>query len=262
VRAPFVPVFALDLPHGRCVGVGLPEAGRDGGGGGADAGDDGDAIPASVLSALPAAERGHVAGLPPGRRASWVGGRIALRAALADLGCAAGPILTTPRGAPLLPGAVRGSISHKRTLAVGIAARASHAVGPGDPGGAGLGSAWHLGVDLERVIPGRSAIARYVLRPEERARLPARDDPRRAEEVLFAFSAKEAIYKALDPLVQRYVSFREVAVERQADGAAVATLFLRDVTSDSTAAPPFEVSLRWLRHEDFILTTARVARAR
>jgi enterobactin synthetase component D len=121
---------------------------------------------------------------------------------------------------------------------------------------------WHIGIDLERIVPGHSGIARYVLRPEERARLPAGDDPRRVEELLFAFSAKEAIYKALDPFLGRYVSFHEVAVERHADGAASATLHLKAGaagTPPSEAPPPFDVDVRWLGHEDFIVTTARIS---
>ena len=122
---------------------------------------------------------------------------------------------------------------------------------------------WYLGIDLERIVPGHSGIARYVLRPEEHARLPAGDDPRRVEELLFAFSAKEAIYKALDPFLGRYVSFHEVAVERHAAGAASASLHLKTGAAGAPAFekhPRFDVDLRWLRREDFIVTTAKVAR--
>jgi 4'-phosphopantetheinyl transferase EntD len=248
---PFARVFGLDLPHGRCVGVALPD---DPGGGAA--------FPGEVLRALPEAERRHAEQLAPARRASWVGGRIALRAALVDLGCDPGPILGTARGAPLLPAGVRGSISHKQRLAVGLAAR----VADGEAaGGAGAGAGvWQLGVDLERIIAGHSGIARYVLRPEERDRLPSGDGAGRTEALLFSFSAKEAVYKALDPFLARYVSFREVSVERRADGSAAVTLFLRagaDAGAAAGGSPRFDVDVRWLRREDFILTTARVARA-
>src|SRR5260221_277711 len=87
--------------------------------------------------------------------------------------------------------------------------------------------------------------------------------PRRGEELLFAFSAKEAIYKALDPFLQRYVSFHEVAVERHPDGAASATLHLKSGAAGTPAsepAPPFDVELRWLRYDDYIVTTAKLSR--
>jgi 4'-phosphopantetheinyl transferase EntD len=252
--APFVRVFALDLSHGRCVGVSLPTGDGD------DA-----AVPAAALAALPETERRHVETLPPARRVGWVGGRLALRAALADLAFDAGPILSTPRGAPQLPAGARGSISHKKGLVVALAARASD--DPDAPTPTPTPTAmpiWQVGVDLERIVPGHSGIARYVLRAEERARLPPGDDPRRVEELLFAFSAKEAVYKALDPFLGRYVSFREVSVERRADGSAAVTLFLRAPGDDRTAAssspPAFEVDLRWLQRDDIIITTARVSR--
>ncbi len=229
----FQRLFGLDLPHGRCVGVALP--GRD---------TDDESLPPSARAALSEQEQRHVDALPPLRRVSWAGGRIALRAALADLSLDPGPILSTPRGAPRLPDGVRGSISHKEGLAVGLAARATT---DGD---------WQIGVDLERVVAGRFDIARHVLRPEERARLPLAEDPGRVEELLFAFSAKEAIYKALDPFVARFVSFQEVAVERRSDGGAAVALFLR-----APAEASFDVDVRWLRRDDFIITTARVRRA-
>jgi enterobactin synthetase component D / holo-[acyl-carrier protein] synthase len=237
---PFARVLGLDLPHGRCVGVALPDDHHAG------------AIPAEVLAALPEGERRYAEQVGPARRVSWVGGRIALRAAFADLACDPGPILATTRGAPRLPPDLRGSISHKHSLAVGIAART------GEPDA----RTWHLGIDLERIVAGHSGIARYVLRPEERERLPSGDGGRRNEELLFIFSAKEAIYKALDPFLARYVSFREVSVERRADGSVAVTLFLRDGPDEAAApgaAAPFDVDLRWLRRDDFIITTARVS---
>jgi 4'-phosphopantetheinyl transferase EntD len=228
----FQPAFRMDLPHGRCVGVALPEAGVGG-----------EAQLSAAVAALPEAERRYVETMPEARRAGWAGGRIALRAALMDLGVDAGPILSTPRGAPLLPAGARGSISHKDSVAVALAARAEIDEG-----------AWRLGIDIERVAPGRLDISKRVLRPEELAFLPPPEDPRRIEELAFAFSAKEAIYKALDPFVARYVSFQEVAVDRNSDGTAFATLDLRD---GSSAA--FQVEVRWLRRDDFVITTSRVS---
>jgi 4'-phosphopantetheinyl transferase EntD len=239
--APFSRLFQLDLPYGRCVGVALPvlrAAAADG------AGDD---VPAAALAALHEDERRHAAALGPLRRVTWVGGRLALRAALDDLSLAAGAILPTPRGAPALPDAVVGSISHKDGLAVALAAPA--------------GGGWRVGVDIERVTPRRSDIARHVLRLEERERLaPPSDEPRRQAEILSAFSAKEAIYKALDPFVGRYVAFDEVAVVLRDDGSAGVTLHLRGGAAAPAPEGPFDVELRWQRRDDIILSTARVRR--
>ena len=98
---------------------------------------------ASVDIALPAEselhheERALIAAMADARRATFAAGRQALRAALRSVSPdqANGPLLRTPRGAPLLPPGVAGSISHKRSRAVAIAAVAERAF---------------VGVDLER----------------------------------------------------------------------------------------------------------------
>jgi 4'-phosphopantetheinyl transferase EntD len=187
--------FAVTLPFGACAGVALPDA----------------APPeAQWPAALHAGERAFAAGLPEARRASWIGGRLALRAALEAAGLSAGDaILATDRGAPRLPEGVTGSISHKADLAVAVAGRPPASVG----------------VDLERIRPLRADISTRVLTPRERAALPAAGVQRDGQ-VLRAFSAKEAIYKALDPWVRRYIGFQEVEIAFGPDGALAARLAL------------------------------------
>jgi enterobactin synthetase component D len=189
--------FTRATPFGRLVGVALP--------------DEDDAAAVDALAAtLPRQEQAYAHGLPPARRVTWVGGRVALRAALADLGLAPGAILATPRGAPALPAGVAGTIAHKRTLAVALAA----AVLPE--------AAVTLGVDVEVDRATRVDISEHVLTARERRRVDALDAPARARAVLTLFAAKEALYKALDPWLGRFVSFQEVELERAADGALAA----------------------------------------
>ncbi|HSZ82217.1 MAG TPA: 4'-phosphopantetheinyl transferase superfamily protein [Polyangia bacterium] len=182
--------FARTVAFGRLVGVALP-----------DAVDDVEALAAE----LPPEERAHARTLLPARRVTWVGGRVALRAALADLGVVAPAILSTPRGAPLLPAGIAGSIAHKRTLAVALAARTSGDV--------------TLGVDVEIERAPRVDISPRVLTADERRRVDALAAPARVREVLALFAAKEAVYKGLDPWLGRYVAFQEVELARGADGA-------------------------------------------
>ena len=222
----FAIAFARDLPFGRCVGVTLPPVADDG------------AAPA-VLPVLHPDEAAHALALAPLRRATWAGGRVALRTALADLAIAAPePIWATARGAPALPPGTAGSISHKQSLAVALAAR--------EAGGA------TLGIDLEVARGLRDELGSRVLAPEERARVEALADGARARELLVAFSAKEAIYKALDPHVTRYVSFQEVALERDARGGLRATLRLRQ------GEGPYRVDLHEEPLDGFVLIAARV----
>jgi phosphopantetheine--protein transferase-like protein len=182
-------LFSRGTSFGWLVGVALP----------ADAG------------ALSAGERALAAAMAPARQVTWVGGRVALRAALEKMGGRAEVIGSTDRGAPALPAGFAGSISHKNTIAVALATVASSDV--------------KLGVDVElaRQREGKIDISERVLTERERAALASLPDTARERAVLAAFAAKEAVYKALDPWVRRYVAFHEVDLV----GAREATLNLK-----------------------------------
>jgi len=223
--------FVRTLPFGTCVGIALP-GGLDQRQG--DSGADSFELPAG----LHPDEAAFARTLSPVRRAGWVGGRVALRAALQVVGVeAAGPLLATPRGAPLVPAGAVGSVSHKSDLAVALAARAA------TPPEA------TLGIDVEVVRAFKHDIARHVLTAGERAALPP-EGPARDREVLRLFSAKEAIYKALDPWVGRFVSFQEAAIARAADGlTAIVTL--------AQGEGPFAVELHDASGDGLLLLAAR-----
>ncbi len=221
--------FRLDLPFGRCVGLEIPET-----------------LHGSAIEALVGPERELVAALGPARRPAWVAGRAALRAAAADLGQAlTGPVLATDRGAPALPAELAGSISHKRTLAVALAARREAPA-----------LRFELGVDIEEDTPPRVDISRRVLTQNEIAALGGLSETERQREILLRLSAKEAIYKALDPFVRRYVGFQEVAVEPNPRGEVTVSL------APTNAEGPFEVEAWWTtirtKVGGFLLTAARI----
>jgi 4'-phosphopantetheinyl transferase EntD len=207
---------------GQLVGIALP------------ADDDDPALDVLAASLVPE-EQAHARGLPPARRVTWVGGRVALRRALAELGVTPGPLMATPRGAPALPPGVAGSIAHKRTLAVALAAPALADV--------------TLGVDVEVDRALRVDISERVLTPVERGRLDALAVPARATALLRAFAAKEAIYKALDPWLRRHVAFAEVEVDA---GAGRFT--------PRPGEPRFAIELRDEPLAAHVLVTARVQR--
>ncbi|MBI3269276.1 MAG: 4'-phosphopantetheinyl transferase superfamily protein [Planctomycetes bacterium] len=219
----FEPVFRLDLAHGLCIGVRLPPPDAD--------------TPPEVLGRIPEAERAFASTLSSRRRITWVGGRLALREALRQLGAPCGPVLATPRGAPALPVGLAGSISHKDALAVALVARNS--------------DARTLGIDIEEPEPPRQHIAPRVLTADELAEveaLPAGAE--RWRSTLVRFSIKEAIYKAIDPFLHRYVAFEEVGVHPAPDGGAAVRWRLAGGES-----PPV-VETRWLLHDGLVLTTA------
>jgi enterobactin synthetase component D len=219
-------LFDMTLDHGRCVGIALP-AGEA-------------AVDSLAREWLLPEELAVAAALVPARRRGWVGGRVAMRSVLARLGKTAPPILADERGAPLLPAGLAGSISHKDAVAVALVA---------------LESAARVGIDIELDQPRDRDIAGRVLRPEELAELEGLAAHVRATAVLLRFSAKEAVYKALDPYLRRYVGFLEVAVLLGQEGRGEVRAHLRE------GEGPFVFSLRWLKREGLLLTTARVSPA-
>jgi len=141
------------------------------------------------------------------RKRTFAAGRAAMRLALGERGATCGPILSDVRGAPTLPAGVSGSISHKETVAVALV----DDVGP-----------WRVGVDVEVERTQKIDISRRVLTDDELEQLSGLEPPARARLVLTRFSLKEAIYKAIDPFLRRYVGFREVSIDR---GGAVTSAF-------------------------------------
>jgi enterobactin synthetase component D len=214
--------FDLQLEHGRCVGVRLPDVEET--------------ITALADAALGSEERALAANMTALRRRTWVGGRVAMRQALARSGLDAPPLLVDARGAPVLPAALAGSISHKEKLAVALVAQRAPET--------------RLGVDIEVDASRAHDIASKVLTDDEMADLAALDKEARGREVVLRFSAKESIYKALDPFVHRYVDFKEVVVTPLPGGGADVQPRLKDPRG------AFSIEVRWLRWEGFVLTTA------
>ena len=189
--------------------------------------------PGIVLARLHPDERAAGAALAIARRGEWAAGRLALRAALARAGVeAADPIGIDDRGAPRVPAGFTGSISHKRGLAIAVAV-------PERDGA-------RVGIDLELDAPSRVAIEARVLTAAERAALAALDAADRGRAVMLRFAIKEAIYKAVDPFVRRYVGFQEVEVELDDAGGA-------RVTSQLGLA----IEAGWLRWHDCVIALAR-----
>jgi enterobactin synthetase component D len=219
-------VFDLHLEHGRCVCVRLPDA---------DA-----MLDAVAEEALAPEERAFAAKLVAMRRRSWVGGRVAMREALERAGLQAPAVLADGRGAPAMPEGVAGSISHTHAFAAALVLREQR------------GASARIGLDIERDEEGTIDVAPKVLTDDELDEIAGLRPPDRWREVLMRFSAKEAIYKALDPFVHRYVGFKEVAVTPLPGGNADVRLHLAENEG------PFVAELRWLRIEGLALTTARV----
>ena len=88
-----------------------------------------------------------------------------------------------------------------------------------------------------------------MLRPEEIDSLPAEE---RGPAIALRFAVKEAVYKAVHPLVRRYVSYSEARVEVGSDGRVTAELLF----ADGSAAPRVEIACEWWGRR--VLAAARV----
>ncbi len=207
------------------------------------------------------------ADMPDAKRASFVAGRRALRAALvaAVPQVPHGPLLRTHRGGPLLPHGVMGSISHKRTHAVALAAPAPSHPGIEPTGRPGLRQ--HVGIDLEeRPSAARAdrsrALALRILTARERDVIDALTGYAHLDATILRFALKEAVYKAIDPHVQRYVRFTEVEVEVEVDVdtqeriEAGITTGLAHVALLLPERPPLTVHAAWQVEQHWIIATA------
>ena len=125
------------------------------------------------------------------RAFAFSSGRRVAREALRLIGVIDWPITRQGR-APTWPSDVVGSIAHSRTLALAAAARTTAFSG--------------IGVDIE--TPGRVTprLAERVLTPTERSHLPA------PEWRTALFSAKESVYKAVNPQTGEYLALGDVEI--------------------------------------------------
>jgi 4'-phosphopantetheinyl transferase EntD len=176
-------------------------------------------------AALVGDEVEHAARLPVTRRREFVAGRSALRSLLGE------PVAILPddRGAPRLPEGWVGSISHKGEVAAALIA----------PAGDGF-----VGLDIEIAAAPRQPIGSRILTAREQQRV------RDGRDVTRSFAIKEAIYKAVDPIVRRYVGFTEVELEVAADGSCVVHVL-------DAARLPVVVEAWWQERDGLWLATAR-----
>lgn len=188
---------------------------------------------AALLDELAPAERTLAMALSTKRREELVAGRVAMRQLLPD-DARAHAILPDDRGAPVMPDGWVGSLSHKLDRAAALVA---------------VAGAHRIGVDLERAQPPRLDVGPRVLTAKELAEVSALDEHAYGLAVTLRFSVKEAIYKAIDPFLRRYVGFQEVELTFGADGHV-----------SVAHALPVSVEAWWCEVSGHWLATARAAR--
>ncbi|MDA7429476.1 4'-phosphopantetheinyl transferase superfamily protein [Primorskyibacter aestuariivivens] len=176
------------------------------------------------------------------RQAEFLAGRLLAAIGQGALGLSSGQVLVGPDRAPRWPRSVTGSISHaNRHCACIVLPR-----GNGNPG-----------IDVETVAleSKLKALQAKAMTVGERARLTSAPDPALFSTLIF--SAKETLFKALYPTVQRFFGFH-CAELASAPGTAHLTLALtemlhpdlpRGLCFDVAYEVKDETVLTWMVHE-------------
>lgn len=250
---PFGTLFDLPFYGGWCVGVRLPTE-----------------LPQDEVSwqhHLATEEIHQSHDMKPRRACEFLGGRIAMRKALrrmsdGEMALFDSPLLRNDRGAPILPLDYRGSISHKDQVAIALVYSKEDTSESAEQL-----TERYVGVDIENLATSRRTdlLQRRILTATESERLGSLGSTGLTvqQEVLLSFSFKEAVYKAIDPILNRYVSFKEVEVAPHADGSCEAEFRGREELA-SPSGCELEGSLvmrgHWLRLGDFVITTMIAAK--
>lgn len=179
--------------------------------------------------------------MPKRRALEWIGGRLAVREAMKSHPPGHhGPVLATRRGAPLIPGGLPVSISHKSNKTEVTAVALVAGIDQG-----------HVGIDLETIDEPREGVAPLVLTQRELKKVENLSPAQRWLQILLHFSLKEAVYKAIDPFVQRYVDYQEASLDPCPDGSA-------EIIWHTTGLKTLMVEALWTTRGKYILTSAKM----
>ncbi len=138
------------------------------------------------------------------RRQEFTAGRVAARAALAQIGHPPAAIPSAPDRSPIWPAGIVGSITHCADLCIAITARQQ--------------TVQCLGIDIEPDTPLPPDMLSIICTAPERDWLAARPATKRAMLAKFLFCAKECAYKAIHPLTGKLITFQDMTVTPDADG--------------------------------------------
>jgi 4'-phosphopantetheinyl transferase EntD len=173
------------------------------------------------------------------RRREFTAGRECARAALAELGVAATPILRGYRGAPQWPDGIVGSITHCPGYCAAAVARTQDLV--------------TIGLDAEPNAPLPGGVLELVSLPAERVRLRglAAAAPGIGWDRLL-FCAKEAVYKAWFPLTGQWLGFADADITIDATERAF-TARIQVPAPVINGSPLTSFTGSWLASDDLIL---------
>ncbi|MFF3751675.1 4'-phosphopantetheinyl transferase [Streptomyces sp. NPDC002018] len=182
-------------------------------------------------------EAALMAGRRERRRTQFATARACARRSLAELGLPPAPLLPGAGGAPRWPEGVVGSITHCDGYRAAVVARAAEVAA--------------LGIDAEPARPLPRGVLGLVASDGERTALErlARARPEVCWDRLL-FSAKEAVYKAWYPSVERWLGFADAEVRISPEGTFTARLH----PAEPPPGAPTRFSGRWLVRGGLLLT--------
>jgi 4'-phosphopantetheinyl transferase EntD len=201
----------------------------------------------STEEALFGEEEALLEGAVDKRRREFTTGRMCARSALRQLGYPACAILRGPRGEPLWPEGVIGSITHcdgYRAAAVGRA-----------------GEIVTLGIDAEPHAELPEGVCEQIARSEELALLRwLRSERPEVHWDRLLFSAKESVYKAWFPLARRWLGFEGISIEIDARTGVFAARILVPMPAAGNDLPRGFLG-RWTVDKGLMLTAVAAASA-
>lgn len=174
-------------------------------------------------------EREGYAEMTPTRQLTFSTGRHCAHLALAEQSTNAQAVLRVGR-VPRWPKGVAGSITHTSTLAAAVVSRHHRSVG----------------IDLEQIGRVTPELYQRLFTNSERQALATASQ--HARDATCLFSAKEAVYKAVYPLVGQYIGFQEAEVALVTDDT---------LASQPSACNAFSVSYVGQEPANKVMNTGR-----
>ncbi|WP_415401822.1 4'-phosphopantetheinyl transferase family protein [Tateyamaria sp. SN3-11] len=167
----------------------------------------------------------------PKRQAEFLAGRYLARAALDALGSPASHVGIGTHRQPLWPDGYSGSISHADGGAVALVAARRDRV---------------IGVDLETILSAHTAqtVGPQILTQTEATWLPSSKGDYLANLTLI-FSAKETLFKALNPRVGEFFDFHAAECVGEITSSKVSLALTQNLGATLSAGRVFEVSWRF-----------------
>lgn len=177
----------------------------------------------------------------PKRRREFAAVRWCARRAMAELGVPPAAVLSGPRGEPLWPKGIVGTMTHCEGYYAAALARADE---------------FHtLGIDAEPNAPLPAGVLEAVALPAESARIAALGAGEGIHWDRLLFSAKESVFKAWYPVSGVKLDFSDADIEFHRDSAFSVRL-LRPVPM-----APAQFRGRWSARNGYVLTAIAIANA-